>query len=138
MKSIGYLCVLVVVGVLTSSSQVAVIANKSVPINTITVSKLSDIYLLNTQNWGNGIAVVPLWLRGIDDIEATFSAYLGMKPLDIRKIWLRVQLSGEGRAPMMFTSEDELIQKVAGTRGAIGFINEESVTADVKVLAIIK
>jgi|WetSurMetagenome_2_1015567.scaffolds.fasta_scaffold491042_2 ABC-type phosphate transport system substrate-binding protein len=138
MKCIGYLSVLVVAGVLTSSSQVAVIANKSVPVNSITVSKLSDIYLLNTQNWGGGVTVVPLWLRGIDDVEATFSAYLGMKPLDMRKIWLRVQLSGEGKAPLMFTSEEELIQKVINTRGAIGFVSEENVPGDVKVLAIIK
>jgi ABC-type phosphate transport system substrate-binding protein len=138
MKRILCSALLVALAALPSFSQVAVIANRSVPVNSISISKLSDIYLLNTKVWNDGASIVVLCFRGNEAVEQAFYGSLGVTPLEARKIWMRVQLSGEGKAPVMFTSEDDLIQKVSTTRGAIGFVSAAKVTDAVKVIALIE
>ena len=50
---------------------------------------------------------------------------------------MRVVLSGEGRAPLVAGSEEEVVRKVAQTRGALGYVSANLVTDDVQVLGVI-
>ncbi len=61
-----------------------------------------------------------------------FYEELGRTPLEMRKLWMRVQLSGEGRAPVTLSSETEVAEKVASTPGAIGFVRADLVPINVK------
>jgi ABC-type phosphate transport system substrate-binding protein len=65
--------------------------------------------------------------------------YIGVDIVSLRKRWMQLQLSGEGRAPETIDSDLEMIQKVASTAGAIGYVNASSVKGrDLKVVATIE
>jgi ABC-type phosphate transport system substrate-binding protein len=121
-----------------ATGQVAVIANKSVPVSSIERSALLDIYSLSTHTWDDGSAIVVVTMKGNDGIVKKFHRFIHSTPFEMRKVWMRAQLSGEGRVPIALASEMEVAEKVASTPGAIGFVSAGHVPAGVITLAIIE
>ncbi len=122
----------------TSFSQVAVIAHKSVPMDTIKKSELLDFYTGDIKKWNAAQAVVRLDLKARSDTKKAFYKFLGKSPSRMKSIWLKKMLSGEGDPPLSMHSEDALLQKVASTPGAIGFVSQRRATGDVKTLFLIE
>ncbi len=121
-----------------SFSQVAVIAHKSVPVDTIKKSELLDFYTGDIKKWHDGQPVVILDLKPRGDTKKAFYKFLGKSPSRMKSIWLKMMLSGEGDPPLSMRSEDELLKKVASTPGAIGFVSQRRATGDVKTLSLIE
>jgi len=119
-----------------SNAQVAIIVNKSVPINSLKASTIADIYMLDTQKWSDGQKIILVDLKSKSPIQRSFYDFIGEKPYELRKIWIRAQLTGEGKAPITVDSEDDLLKKVATTTGAIGYISLSKVTDAVKVISL--
>lgn len=119
------------------SAQVAVIANKSVADSKITVSKAAEIYLLKSKTWSDGKGVVPFTLKTDNDASSKFFGAVGKSSMELKKVWMKLQLTGEGQAPEGLGSEDEILSKVASTPGAIGFVSASKVNDNVKVLLTI-
>lgn len=118
----------------TINAQVSIIVNKSVPAISITKAELLDIYSLSTIKWGNGEKAVLFDLRSDDNIKNKFYEYMGKSNSNLKKVWMRAQLTGEGFAPEALNSSTEVVNKVALTPGAIGFVDSKAVTGDVKVI----
>ncbi len=121
-----------------SFSQVAVIANKSVPVDTIKKSELLDFYTGDIKKWKDEQPVVILDLKPRGDTKKAFYKFLGKSPSRMKSIWLKMMLSGEGDPPLSMRSEDELLKKVASTPGALGFVSQRRATGDVKTLFLIE
>ena len=119
------------------SAQVAVIANKSVAESKIDVSKATNIYLLKDKTWSDGKAVVPFTLKSDNDASTKFFDAIGKSSMEMKKLWMRLQLTGEGQAPEGLGSEEEVVNKVASTPGAIGFVSAAKVNDSVKILLTI-
>lgn len=119
-------------------AQVAVIANKSVPLETISGSKLLDIYSGDIKWWDNGDPVIIFDLAKKTKIKSEFYKHLGKSTARMKSIWLKNMLSGEGEPPKALESEEEMLKNVAATIGAIGFISMEKIASDVKVLALVE
>ncbi|MFO7445545.1 MAG: hypothetical protein R6W90_04225 [Ignavibacteriaceae bacterium] len=119
------------------NAQVAVIANKSVSESSISVDKASDIYTSKDKNWGNGTKIVRFTLKSEDVNSNKFFGAIGKTYADLKKVWMKLQLTGEGQAPEALGADDEIINKVASTPGAIGFVNAGKVSDKVKVLLTI-
>ncbi len=120
-----------------ANSQVAVIAYKSAPIDEISVSQLVDFYTGDERFWGDEDPVIVFDLEPKGEIKKTFYKYLGKSTSRMKSIWMKRMLSGEGEPPEAIKSEDEMLHRVAITKGSIGFISYTKVSNDVKVLAII-
>lgn len=116
-------------------AQVAVIVNKSVPAASLSASQVSDLYALNTKQWGNGSKVVVFDLKTDGDVKSKFYGFLGKSSGDLKKIWMRLKLTGEAEPPTALASDDEILAKVASTPGAIGFVSADKVNDKVKVVA---
>jgi ABC-type phosphate transport system substrate-binding protein len=114
-------------------SQVVVIANRGVPVSSIDTETLVDIYMLSQTKWENDVPIRVFALKKGSSSMETFYAHLGLNVLALNKQWMRIQLTGEGRAPLVL-GDDEIVERVASTPGAIGFVDQSRVTADVKVL----
>jgi ABC-type phosphate transport system substrate-binding protein len=117
-----------------SRGQVVVIANKSVPINTIKKSVLLDFYACDIKKWSDGQPVIVFDLKPQGGVKTTFYSYLGKSSSRMKSIWLKKMLSGEGDPPVAMNSEEELLRKVAATAGAIGFVSKVKVRENVKIL----
>ena len=119
-------------------SQVAVIAHKSVPVDTIKKSELLDFYTADVKKWINGEKVIVNDLKPKGEVKKIFYKFLGKTPSRMKSIWLRNMLSGEGDPPEALKSEEEMLQKIAATPGAIGFLSHTKVDNNVKTLIVIK
>jgi len=120
-----------------SSAQVSVIANKSLKSDKINLSTLKDIYNLDTQSL-NGEKVKLFDFSSDNSIKSNFYSAINANPAEIKKVWLKAKLTGGGNPPVNVSSEDEMINKVSSTDGAIGFVSSSKVNDKVKVLLEIK
>ena len=118
-------------------SQVAVIANLSVPVDQIEKNELENFYTGDIRKWSDGEPVVVFDLKPKGEVKDTFYNFLGKSTSRMKSIWMKNMLSGEGEPPESLKSEEELLKKVAATPGAIGFISQAKVTDEVKVLIVI-
>ena len=116
------------------SGQVAIIANMSVPVDTLKKSELLDLYIGDVQNWGDEVPVITLELDHENDVRKSFYSFLDRRPSWMKSIWLKKMLSGEGDPPLFMNSMEAILKKVTSTPGAIGYIHRADVTKDVKIL----
>lgn len=119
-------------------SQVAVIVNKSVPLKSASATEIANIYQLKVRSWNDESRITVFNLKQDGKVKGAFYDYIKLNPLNLRKLWLRLQFTGEATPPEAIESQDEMVQKVATTPGAIGFVKREIVNDDVKVIAIIE
>lgn len=136
-KNILIVIAAVILFSISGYSQVAVIANKSVGESSITAGKAGDIYSLKTKTWSSGSGIVRFTLKAESATTTKFFGAIGKSAADMKKAWMKIQLTGEGQAPEALGSEDEVLNKVASTPGAIGFISASKVNDKVKVLLTI-
>jgi hypothetical protein len=122
----------------SAESQVVIFANRSVPESSLTPAQVMNMYMLNTRTWSDGQVITLFCLRESMNEEQKFYELLHRTPLEMRKLWLRAQLSGQARPPEMVISEEDLIRRVASTPGAIGFANREKLPGNVKILLVLE
>jgi len=137
MKKIFFIVFLFFI-IVKSNAQVAVIANKSVPLEHISETILLDIYSGDIKWWDNGDPVIVFDLAQKTEVKSTFYKYLGKSTSRMKSIWLKKMLSGEGEPPEALKSEEEMLKIVGKTIGAIGFISKNKVVPEVKVLALVE
>ncbi|MEJ2054812.1 MAG: hypothetical protein P8X42_12900 [Calditrichaceae bacterium] len=119
-------------------SQVAIIANKSVPLNDIDKNQLMDYYSKDIKFWENGEPVILFNLKVKNKAHENFYKFLGKSSSRMKSVWLKKMLLGEGEPPEALNSEEEMLRKIINTPGSIGFINPDMVSEKVKLLKIIK
>lgn len=124
-------------GAPAAAAQVAIIAHKTVPIDSVTQIQVLDIYSGEIRRWKNGTPIVAFDLTVEGSVREQFYQYLGRKSSRLKSIWMKNLLMGEGGPPESAKSEPEVLAKVARTPGAIGFVRPEVVDDSVKILAVV-
>lgn len=126
------LAALTLVAAAPATAQVAVVAHPGVADASASTQALVQIYSLEKTRWSDGTAVVPLDASG--PAQDAFYSAIGQSTSQMRRVWLRKKLSGEGQPPASLSSDAEVLARVASTPGAVGFVQASAVTGDVKVL----
>jgi ABC-type phosphate transport system substrate-binding protein len=117
-----------------SRAQILVISHKNVPVTQIGKPDILDYYTGDKRLWEDGTKVVLYDLKPRSQIKDAFYQFLGKSTSRMKSIWLKNKLSGEAMPPVGLETEAEIIAHVASTPGAIGYIRESMLTAEVKVL----
>ncbi len=117
--------------------QVAVIANKSVTVNSISSEKLLDIYSREILFWDNDDPLVVFDLKPKTEVKKAFYEYIGKSTSRMKTIWMKKKLAGEGDPPESLSTEKEILEKVSVTRGAVGYISASEVDSTVNTLFLI-
>ena len=114
-------CILFLLSLLASSAfgQVAVIANPSVPVDTITNNELLDFYTRDIRFWNNKKPVIVFDLKARGEVKEIFYDFLGKSTSRMKSIWMKKMLSGEGDPPEALDSETDMLKKVSSTPGSI-------------------
>lgn len=105
---------------------------------------LKNIYLGRKKLWSDGTAIQPYMRPPRAAAGFTFHRdVLKMTPARFRHHWQGLQLSGQGSQPRTFTLATDVLQAVAASPGAIGYLTEAEVQKfprppQVRVLAIKK
>jgi ABC-type phosphate transport system substrate-binding protein len=116
-----------------AQAQVAVVAHPGVADASVEPADLVGIYSLDQTRWSDGAAVVPF--DASTAAQDAFYGAIGQSSGQMKKVWLRKKLSGEGQPPATLGSDAEVLAKVASTPGAVGFVSAAAVDGSVKVLA---
>jgi len=98
-------------------------------------NNLRAIFAMRTPSWPDGSALHVFVLEDNDPTHTSFCKHiLGMFPYQLRRVWDRQVFSGTGIAPITVKTEQEMIQRVAQTKGAIGYIQPENINSSIKTL----
>lgn len=126
------------VSVSASEAGIVIVVNKSVRLNSFSSNFARQIFGMKTRQWPDGAAVKVFVMPDRSEQHLKFSKeILGTFPYRLRSAWDRQVYSGTGQAPYEVISEDEMLELVSQTPGAIGYLPRKSAnSADLHVVEI--
>lgn len=125
-KLINFIKVGIIVSAMGSSSVNAaeIVVNQTVPSKQYTLADARAIFMMRQRFWPNGEQIKVFTLSDTDLLHKDFvKNNLDMFPHQLRRIWDRMLFSGTGATPVQLDSEQEMIDKIANTPYAIGYLN---------------
>jgi hypothetical protein len=138
MKKLVYAFLLVAsasIFVAQTHAQAIVIANPSVKASEVSKNDLKDVFTGASTSLGGG-TVVPILLKTGAAHDEFLSAYVGKNDTAFRAGWRSLVFSGQATMPKSLDSETAIVEYVAHTAGAIGYIGKATPHEGVKVLAV--
>jgi ABC-type phosphate transport system substrate-binding protein len=121
-------------GCLAAAQDVTFVVNKDVHVSVIKASDLHAIFTGEKTRFADGSHAVPVILRGGPAHEVFVKNYCDETPAEFRAQWRKAVFTGQGSMPRAFDSESALVQYVAETSGAIGYVSRFSPKDHVKPL----
>jgi ABC-type phosphate transport system substrate-binding protein len=124
----------------TATSQVSsltVISNPKGSPSSLKFSELRSIFMGEQQRWRGGTKVtIALMKTNTTAGKNTSIRVYGMSGDQLNKHWLALVFQGKAAAPNFFNSAIELENFVAQNPGAIGIVDQEPATNEVKTVMI--
>lgn len=134
-KILTFFIVMSIVGTV-SAGDFAVVVNKSSALSSVSNTDLKRIYTGKMNDIG-GKKVVPVNLSLDNPAAASFiPTVVGMSIADYRSFWLAEQVRGGSSAPAVQKSSEAMTKFLMENADAIGYIEPDKVTADLKVLTV--
>jgi ABC-type phosphate transport system substrate-binding protein len=118
------------------AQDVVIIVNRNVTLSAISEAQLRDIFTGARSRLNDGTRVTPVLLKGGPAHEVFLRNHLGENPEEFRTRWRKAVFTGQGAMPREFSSEAALLNYVASTPGAIGYVSRASVAEGIRVLSI--
>lgn len=113
------------------------IAHRDSGVESLTRNEARLFFTMRLKNWPNGTLVKVFVLPDNNELHRRFSnEVLGLYPYQLRRVWDRQIFSGTGQAPTTVSSEQEMLDRIATTPGAIGYANEPSGNSSMRVLEV--
>ncbi|OMH32865.1 hypothetical protein BGP75_14475 [Motiliproteus sp. MSK22-1] len=105
------------------NKQPVVIINSQVPYDHLSRSVLRSIFSMRLTRWADGTPIRVFVLPDDHAIHRRFSKRtLAVFPYQLRQTWDRAVYSGTGQAPVQIKNQQLMLEAVAQTPGAIGYI----------------
>ncbi len=120
---------------LVSAQQI--IVNPDVGVVAIDRNRARLIFSMRVNQWGDKQPVTVFVLPDDASLHQVFAkSALGLYPYQLRRTWDRLVFSGTGQAPVQVASEQEMIERVRQTAGAIGYISDQPDATGVKTVRV--
>lgn len=113
-----------------------IIVNNSVTQSSLSKEDVQLIFLGKKKKWDNGQRIKVAVLKSGPVNEAFLDKYLNKTPSKYSSYWKIAIVSGTGRPPKSFDSEQELIDYVSKEKGAIGYISSQTPFTNVKAIPV--
>jgi ABC-type phosphate transport system substrate-binding protein len=123
-------------GAAARAQDVVLVANPGLHINSISAADVRDTFLGTKTKFADGSHAIPVILKGGPVHEVFLRNHLGESPEEFRAQWRKLIFTGQGAMPRAFDSEAALIEYVAATPGAIGYVSHASPQDRVKCIPI--
>jgi TonB family protein len=120
------------------AADVKLIANGSVKADMISASEVKSVFLEEHSSLRDGTHVEPVLETDGPVHQAFLHEYLGGTDDDLQNYYRALVFSGRGSMPKQLGSDAEVVAYVARTKGAIGYVNAETIAEDVKTLTIVR
>jgi len=122
-----------------AGKEYAVVIHPRVIDKNLSVNTLRAIFGMRMQTWEDGTKIRVFVLPDDAPLHQKFSkGMLNVFPYQLRSAWDRLVFSGIGQAPIKVDSAEEMLEKVANTPGAVGYLWRANVDGRVDVLQVEK
>lgn len=119
-----------------SMAEIVVVANKDNQIEMLTKKQVIDIYMGRTSTFPNGEVVLPIDQETDSAVRKLFYLYLVDKTVsEINAYWARLLFSGRATPPRPAENSSSVINIIKKNKSAIGYVNLEDLSDDVRVLS---
>lgn len=118
------------------AQDVLIVANKSVTVSQVKENELRDLFTGARSKFSDGSSAVPVILKGGPTHEVFLHRHVGDTPDEFRMRWRKAVFTGEGSMLKEFATEAALLDYVAATPGAIGYVSRVLDPSAVKVLNV--
>ncbi len=134
----GALFVVVVLTTLTPAwaADILIIAHPGVQSDSLDRATVSDMYRQRKTKWDSGETIRVVMLKTGATHDAFVEDFVRTTPAKLKKIWKKVIFTGAGTPPKILKTEEDLIEFVAETAGAIGYIDAATPHDGVKLIAL--
>ncbi len=132
-------CVFIMIAAsLAAARDIALVSNKSNALGALTVTDLVRLCKAQTSHWPNGNPVTFVMRSpSAPEMKIILEKIYGMSENELNSL---IVTSNRGRpahpAILVATSDDELLNKVASTPGAIGVVDVYSINSSVAIVKI--
>ena len=113
-----------------------VIANKSVAAAGLSKSDAQSIFVGDKTRWEDGKPIEFAIIESGEVQRTFFQDVIGKTPSQFDSYWKRLVFTGKASAPKAFGDEKKMLEFVAATPGAVGFVSAGKVDPSVKTLSI--
>ena len=132
---IGFIFILAFLApALSLASDVVIITNVSVPVSTLSAKDVKQIFLGSKTAWDNGDKIVFVVQDRTDASDTFLKTYVKKSSSQYNNYWKKQVFTGKGKAPQSFSSDQELVQFVSETAGAIGYVSSGADTGNTKTI----
>jgi ABC-type phosphate transport system substrate-binding protein len=117
-------------------ADVVAVVSATSPINALTKTQVTDIFLGRANRFPDGTPAVP-----IDQSEGTavnaefYASFAGRTTAQVKAYWSRIIFTGRGQPPKTVSNDSELKRLLANDPRAIGYIDRSALDGSVKVLS---
>jgi hypothetical protein len=116
---------------------VEIITHRSVGANTLSPASARSIFGMRQVKWPDNTRVQVFVLADTHPTHvAMCKERLNLFPYQLRQSWDRLVYAGMAQAPIEVASEEELINRVAATPGAIGYVTKVKPNDSIKIITI--
>lgn len=118
------------------AGEVVIITNENVPAPTLSTKDVQQIFLGKKTTWDNGNKIVFVVQDSTETSTAFLKNYVQKSASQYDNYWKQQVFTGKGKAPQSFSSDQELIQFVSQTPGAIGYVSSGADTGNTKTITV--
>lgn len=119
------------------AGDVKIIANPSIGTDVISAAELRGVFLLQRKKLKDGSSVEPVLQKQGDVNSAFLKAFLSRDSEEMHMYYQGIVFTGKASMPKQLSSDPEVVEYVAKTRGAIGYVSATANTGGVKVLTVV-
>jgi ABC-type phosphate transport system substrate-binding protein len=119
------------------AGEVAVVVNPKTASAGLDKSAMREIYTGNKTKWADGKKIEFVVLADSGDINETFmNQFVGKTVPQFVAFWKKQVFTGKGAEPKTVKTEKDVLDYVAATDGAIGYVAAGSVSGSVKAVPV--
>ena len=119
----------------SQNQRVLLVSHSSVSKNKLTRREVRAIFSMRLTHWPNGNPVSVFVLQDNNPLHIKFCKnILNIFPHQLRLVWNKLSFSGTGTAPIELISEQEMLEAIRSTPGAIGYLKEVNDNASLQIL----
>lgn len=117
-------------------AQVVIISNLTVKAGDVSKADLNDVFTGTSANLKDGSHVTPVLLKQGATQEAFLTEYIGKTDSALNASWRSLVFTGQRSMPKSVDSDAAMVEYVAHTAGAIGYVGKSSPHEGVKTLTV--
>ncbi|MDN3558187.1 hypothetical protein [Halomonas maura] len=122
---------------MAQDADVLLVANADVETHRLTRDTTRAIFAMRQRTWPDGQAARVFVLPNSHPVHARFvKGRLSVYPHQLQLAWDRVVFSGTGQAPNRVRTQAEMLEQIASTSGALGYVEREYLDDRVQVISM--